>query len=121
MGGLGVAPHRRGASPNDRAHDRSGRAGEDGDPIGFANFTVPDCQVDQLYVDPVAGGRGVARLLLATIRRAAEARGLERLDARASWRAVPVFERFGYRRVALELARLDGETLERVLMCLDLR
>lgn len=46
---------------------------------------------------------------------------LEQLGAHASWRALPVFERCGYRRVALERVRLNGETLGRVLMSLDLR
>ena len=73
-------------------------------------------EVDQLFVDPRYGGRGVARLLLDAVAGAAAGAGLDELVTHASWRAAPVFERLGYRRVAVETVQLDGVKLTRVLM-----
>ena len=50
-------------------------------------------EVDQLFVRPSAGGRGVARALLAEVERAARDAGLTELVSHASGRAVPVFRR----------------------------
>jgi len=77
-------------------------------------------EVDQLFVDPRHGGRGVARLLLETVAVAAREAGLECLVTHASWRAVPVFERMGYRREATETVQVGGQTLTRARMRLAL-
>jgi putative acetyltransferase len=73
-------------------------------------------EVDQLFVSPGHGGRGVAVLLLDAVAAAAAAAGLPELVTHASWRAVPVFERAGYRRIAVEAVDVDGVTLTRALM-----
>ena len=73
-------------------------------------------EVDQLFVDPRHGGRGVARLLLDAVAAAAAEAGITELSTHASWRAVPVFEALGYRRCETETVDLDGVTLTRVLM-----
>jgi putative acetyltransferase len=73
-------------------------------------------EVDQLFVDPRHGGRGVARLLLDAVAAAAADAGATELSTHASWRAVPVFEALGYRRCETETVDLDGVTLTRVLM-----
>jgi putative acetyltransferase len=73
-------------------------------------------EVDQLFVAPEAGGRGVARALLTAVAATARAAGLTELVTHASWRAVPVFERLGYQRVEVETVRLDGVPLTRVLL-----
>ncbi len=73
-------------------------------------------EVDQLFVGPRHGGRGVARLLLDAIATAAAAAGLRELVTHASWRAVPVFERAGFHPVAEEAVDLDGVVLTRALM-----
>lgn len=86
----------------------------DGHLAGFANLEVETCTIDQLFVAPAAGGRGVARALLEALEQEAVAAGLTRMDARASWRAVGVFERLGYERVAVEIVELDGQRLGRV-------
>ena len=52
--------------------------------------------VDQLYVRPDYGGRGVARLLYEHVEAVAVDRGIERLTATASLRSAPVFQRFGF-------------------------
>ncbi|MGY1824514.1 N-acetyltransferase family protein [Geodermatophilus sp. SYSU D00079] len=94
----------------------------DGAVAGFASVAlsavdalVPG-EVDQLFVAPSAGGRGVARALLTAVESAARAAGVGSLVTHASWRAAPVFERMGYRQVAVETVTLDGETLTRARM-----
>jgi putative acetyltransferase len=94
----------------------------DGVVAGFASVAltavdglVPG-EVDQLFVAPSAGGRGVARVLLTSVESVARAAGLASLVTRASWRAAPVFERMGYRQVEVESVTLDGETLTRARM-----
>jgi putative acetyltransferase len=73
-------------------------------------------EVDQLFVAPQCGGRGVARVLLTAVAERARAAGLTRLSTHASWRALPAFERMGYRRVEVETVDIDGVELTRVLM-----
>jgi putative acetyltransferase len=73
-------------------------------------------EVDQLFVDPRHGGRGVARLLLEAVEAAAVQAGIRELSTHASWRAVPVFEALGYRRCGTETVDVAGVTLTRVQM-----
>lgn len=93
-----------------------------GEPAGFASVAVRAVgglqagEVDQLFVDPRHGGRGVARALLEAVAEAAAAAGLTELVTHASWRAVPAFEALGYRRVEVETVELDGVPLTRALM-----
>ena len=93
-----------------------------GVPAGFASVALRAVgglqagEVDQLFVDPRHGGRGVARSLLDAVAAAAAAAGLTELVTHASWRAVPVFEALGYHRVEVETVELDGVTLTRALM-----
>jgi putative acetyltransferase len=77
-------------------------------------------EVDQVFVSPDHGGRGVARILLSQAASAGRDAGLTRLVTHASWRAVPVFERLGYQRVLVETVDLDGVSLTRVLMAASL-
>jgi putative acetyltransferase len=94
----------------------------DGVVAGFASVAlsavdglVPG-EVDQLFVAPSAGGRGVARALLTAVETEARSAGLASLVTHASWRAAPVFQRLGYRQVDVESVTLDGETLTRARM-----
>ncbi|MFI6450937.1 GNAT family N-acetyltransferase [Streptosporangium amethystogenes] len=94
----------------------------EGQVAGFANVALRPVgqlhrgEVDQLFVSPGHGGRGVARLLLTAVESAARADEVEELLTHASWRAVPVFERLGYRRIEVETVHLDDQTLTRVRM-----
>ncbi|MGY1631032.1 GNAT family N-acetyltransferase [Geodermatophilus sp. SYSU D01186] len=94
----------------------------DGVVAGFASVALSPVdalvagEVDQLYVAPSAGGRGVARALLTAVESVARTAGLASLVTHASWRAAPVFERMGFRQVAVESVTLDGETLTRARM-----
>ncbi len=54
-------------------------------------------EVDLLYVDPMFGRRGVARLAVEAAESEARDRGISELWADASVLATPVFERLGYR------------------------
>jgi putative acetyltransferase len=98
----------------------------DGVVAGFASVALAAVdgpapgEVDQLFVAPSAGGRGVARALLTAVEAAARAAGLPALVTHASWRAAPVFERLGYRQVEVESVTLDGETLTRARMVKEL-
>jgi putative acetyltransferase len=90
--------------------------------VGFCSVAVAPVaalqagEVDQLFVAPEHGGRGVARLLLAAVAARARAAGLTSLCTHASWRAVPAFEHAGYRREEVETVDLGGVSLTRVLM-----
>jgi putative acetyltransferase len=97
-------------------------ASVDGAVAGFASVALSPVdglvagEVDQLFVHPSFGGRGVARALLAEVESAARAAGLASLVTHASWRAVPVFERSGWRQEEVESVTLDGEVLTRARM-----
>jgi putative acetyltransferase len=97
-------------------------AGRAGAVAGFASLAlhpVDDLvrgEVDRLYVSPDHGGRGVGAALLRAVEEAAQADGIDELGTHASWRAVPVFERFGYEQVEMESVRLDDELLTRARM-----
>jgi putative acetyltransferase len=90
--------------------------------VGFATVALTACgalvpgEVDQLFVDPEAGGRGVARDLLGRVEHEAIDVGLTELVTHASWRAVPVFERFGFVQVEVESVQVDDQVLTRALM-----
>ena len=73
-------------------------------------------EVDQLFVHPDHGGRGVARVLLAAVAALARDAGLSELHTHASWRAEPAFARLGYERVEVESVDIDGVVLTRVRM-----
>lgn len=97
-------------------------ATDDGRPVGFATVAlVPGHglvagEVDQLFVHPDAGGRGVARRLLSTVEAAARAAGLTELVTHASKRAQPVFRRYGYELVEVETVTIGEQELTRALM-----
>jgi putative acetyltransferase len=76
--------------------------------VGFSNLDGQE--VDQLYVDPGMGGRGVARALYQAIEREAVARRLADVSATASLRAAPVFARFGFAVVERFERRYNGQT-----------
>ena len=80
-----------------------------------AHGLVPG-EVDQLFVDPDLGGRGVARLLLETVESAARGAALPELVAHASWRAVPVFQRLGFTPLEVETVSAGDQELTRALM-----
>ncbi len=88
-------------------------AEDDGQLLGFANLEPERGLVDQLFVDPSAGGRGVATRLLAALEQHAISVGLLRLDSHASKRAIGVFERCGFLILAVERVPIGDEVLER--------
>jgi putative acetyltransferase len=92
----------------------------DGVVAGFANLEADSGLVDQLFVDPGCGGRGVARSLLAALEAHAVSLGLPTLVSHASRRAVAVFEVCGYTRVELEQVTVAGLVLERFHVRKDL-
>ncbi|MFG1926911.1 GNAT family N-acetyltransferase [Cryptosporangium sp. NPDC048952] len=96
-------------------HTRTLIAMVDGEPAGFVAValepwnTLERGEVDQLFVDPAYGGRGVARALLDAVADVATV-------THASWRAAPVFERNGYLPEETETVHLNDQTLTRVRM-----
>lgn len=90
--------------------------------VGFATVALDDehglvpGEVDQLFVRPDAGGRGIARLLLSAVERTALAAGLRELVTHASWRALPVFQRYGFEPVEVETVAIGDQKLTRALM-----
>ena len=89
---------------------------------GFASLALQPVdglqrgEVDQLFVHPRHGGRGVARALLAAVDALAREAGVRALHTHASWRAEPVFARAGYAQVLTETVVLDDQVLTRALM-----
>ena len=75
---------------------------------GFSDF-LDDGLLDMLFVHPDFGGRGVARLLVTTVKREAALAGLPALRTRASRTARPAFERFGFHIVAFRPDNRVGE------------
>ena len=90
--------------------------------VGFASIALTPTrqlergEVDQLFVAPGHVGRGVSRLLLGAVERAATGAGVTELITHASWRAAPVFERLGFRQVELETVHVGDQVLTRALM-----
>jgi putative acetyltransferase len=82
--------------------------------VGYCNLMGDE--VDQLYVRPDHGGRGVARLLYEHVEAAAVDRGIERLPATASLRSAPVFLRFGFEEDERIERRYQGASFEVVLV-----
>lgn len=83
----------------------------DGAVVGFADL-LPDGLVDMLFVHPRAGGRGVARALLAAVLAEARARGITELRTFASRSAQPVFARAGF----VVVAERPGNTVRGVVV-----
>ena len=82
--------------------------------VGWANLDGDE--VDQLYVDPDAGGQGVARRLYETIEALARANRLDQLTSVASLRAEPAFHHFGFREVDTDQVAFNGRTFTVVRM-----
>jgi GNAT superfamily N-acetyltransferase len=82
--------------------------------VGFSNLAGQE--VDQLYVDPGVGGRGVARALYRAVEQEALARGLAYVTVTASLRAAPVFARFGFVAVEQVDRRFNGQVFAVVRM-----
>jgi putative acetyltransferase len=82
--------------------------------VGYSNLIGEE--VDQLYVRPDCGGRGVARLLYEHVEAAAVDRGIERLTATASLRSAPVFLRLGFEEDERIQRTYDGVPFEVVLV-----
>jgi putative acetyltransferase len=76
--------------------------------VGWANLHGDE--IDQLYVDPDAGGQGVARRLYETVEALARDNGLIQLRAVASLPAEPAFRRFGFRELARHDRAFGGQT-----------
>lgn len=75
---------------------------EDDAVVGFVDLEA-DGHIDLLYVDPAAGGRGVAAALLDRLEAEAAAAGLKRLYVEASETARPVL----LKRSFVDLGRWD--------------
>lgn len=73
-------------------------------------------EVDQLFVHPDYGGRGIARALLQAAESAVGEAAISELTTHASWRAVPVFERLGYAQTTVEKVQLGDQALTRANM-----
>jgi putative acetyltransferase len=81
-----------------------------GQAVGWA--TLDSAEVEQLYVDPDHGGRGLAWRLYKTIENVARSHSVPRLTAVASLRAIPVFRRFGFTEVRREDRPFNGHSFE---------
>ncbi len=92
----------------------------DGRVAGFADF-LDDGLLDMLYVHPDVGRRGIARLLVDTVKREAALTGLGALRTHASRTARPAFELFGFRVIASRPDNaVNGVTVPNYEMVCDL-
>ncbi|MEM7042783.1 MAG: GNAT family N-acetyltransferase [Pseudomonadota bacterium] len=78
-------------------------AEHDGRLVGVAGWTEDSRETDSawaryVFVAPEAGGRGIGRLLMATVERSVRAAGRTRLQLWASSNAVGFYQALGYRR-----------------------
>ncbi|QNA99027.1 GNAT family N-acetyltransferase [Massilia sp. Se16.2.3] len=76
---------------------------EDGALLGYAVLDTREGEVDAVFVDPDAQGRGVGLSLLASVEAAARTTGLTRLFLSASLNAVPFYRCAGFIAVREEL------------------
>jgi putative acetyltransferase len=70
--------------------------------VGNAILDVRSGEVDAVFVDPQAGGRGIGKAMLAALERMALGHGHARLSVSASLNAVPFYQAAGF--VALRQA-----------------
>jgi putative acetyltransferase len=89
--------------------------------VGFASLVASSGVLDQLYVDPDAGGRGVARSLCGAVEGEAVALGLHRLTTTASLRAAPALARIGYEELHRGERLFNGHRFPVVEMARTLR
>ncbi|NHZ37001.1 GNAT family N-acetyltransferase [Massilia rubra] len=71
-------------------------AHEQGAMLGYAILDVSTGEVDAVFVDPAAGGRGIGKALLAALERMAIERGCTRLHLSASLNAVAFYRAAGF-------------------------
>lgn len=64
--------------------------------LGYAIVDVATGEVDAVFVDPHAGGRGIGKTMLAALERMALAHGHTRLYLSASLNAVPFYQEAGF-------------------------
>jgi putative acetyltransferase len=79
----------------ERASAQTVVAAEGDELLGFSDL-VDGRLLDMLYVDPSAGRRGIATVLLTEIISLARAAGTSEIDTYASLTARPIFERHGF-------------------------
>ncbi|RSZ56237.1 GNAT family N-acetyltransferase [Massilia atriviolacea] len=71
-------------------------AEERGAMLGYAILDLASGEVDAVFVDPQAGGRGVGKTMLAALERMARERGFLRLYVSASLNAVAFYRAAGF-------------------------
>lgn len=71
-------------------------AQEQGAMLGYAIVDLPAGEVDAVFVDPAAGGRGTGKMLLAALERMAGEHGCTRLHLSASLNAVAFYRAAGF-------------------------
>ncbi|WP_182113311.1 MULTISPECIES: GNAT family N-acetyltransferase [unclassified Actinotalea] len=91
----------------------------DGEVVGWA--CLEGEEVQQLYVHPEHGGRGVARAMYEALERAAVDSGTVRLRTTASLRSAPAFDRFGFTERSRGPEPFPGGPVEVVRMGKELR
>jgi len=93
-------------------------ATHDGEPIGFCGVE-PNGHIASLYVHPGHARRGIGSLLLRTALDRCPSPSDGHWSAEASLLSRPVFERLGFKQVAVEHSVRDGVGFERYRMRRD--
>jgi putative acetyltransferase len=88
--------------------------------VGFSDV-MDDGLLDMLFVHPDAGGRGVARALVAAVISKARELGVSQIHTHASRTALPAFKRFGFQVERTNTENwIRGQNLHNYDMYLDL-
>jgi len=92
-------------------------AEEEGRVLGYAVLDADTGEVDAVFVDPAAHGRGIGLMLVRALEGVAREQGVERLFLSASLNAVAFYERAGFRaRREKMCAHRSGIAIRSVLM-----
>lgn len=86
-----------------------------GEPVGYADLQASGL-IDHFFVAAHAGGRGVARALMARIEAEARGHGLAELHAEVSLTAEGFFARMGFKVVKRQVVTVRGVELRNAVM-----
>jgi putative acetyltransferase len=90
--------------------------------LGYGALNVSTKEVEAVFVDPAAAGRGLGGLLLRKLEEVAVSKALSQLNLSSSLNAVPFYSAAGYKEVRREDYELaSGIALASVLMQKQLR
>lgn len=89
-----------------------------GIPMGFSGYSM-DGHITSLYVRPDCAGQGVGKALLTYVLDHARDNGVTKFHVEASTMAIPLFEKFGFKKSGFDEITVGTAKFKRQLMTLD--